>query len=555
MLLKRLKAFDKWCDSHFVLILLVFFLILLRLPNFFEPYWYGDEGIYLTIGNGLQQGKMLYSQIVDHKTPIIYYFASLGGQLEFRVLLFAWMLMSTLAFFHLAKELLHKSSSIILATAFFVLFTSLPWFEGNIPNGELFVMGFILMGAYFFSSTTVFNDLFKAENQWLKNIGLGNKEESLSALFPSLFKRENWLLGLTGVFFGLAILTKVPALFDVAAFFAVFYLQLARDFFSEPHLKIKKLFLQLKELLGQIGFMLLGLLAPIVLSVFYYLLRGAGTDYLQYGLLYNFRYAGNWELPFSSATLEFLFSLPGKLILVFAVILFVTILSRKMKAAFQFSVIWFVLALFAATLSNRPYPHYFLQVIPSLVLVIFTVLDDFLTIKIKKKRLNFKFHWKSIRPLSVALALALTGSFLGVLLALKVGLYPTASYYKNFAKYMTGIMKKEEYYNSFNELMTDNYNAARIIRRSGEREIFIWGTNPMLYALSETSPTGKYTVSFHIRDFSAQPETLASLEEKKPYFIVVMHNENDEFPEFGQFLHEYYIPNLGFKHFTLWKLL
>ena len=43
--------------------------LILRLPSLFEPYWYADEGIYLTIGNALRRGEILYSQIHDNKPP------------------------------------------------------------------------------------------------------------------------------------------------------------------------------------------------------------------------------------------------------------------------------------------------------------------------------------------------------------------------------------------------------------------------------------------------------------------------------------------------------
>ncbi|PIV07387.1 hypothetical protein COS53_02565, partial [Candidatus Shapirobacteria bacterium CG03_land_8_20_14_0_80_35_14] len=54
---------------------ILFFL--LRLPSLFEPYWYGDEGVYLALGQGIRHGLTLYSQIYDNKPPAIYYLAAL----------------------------------------------------------------------------------------------------------------------------------------------------------------------------------------------------------------------------------------------------------------------------------------------------------------------------------------------------------------------------------------------------------------------------------------------------------------------------------------------
>ena len=57
----------------------IFLIIILRVPSIFEPYWYGDEGIYLTIGNALAQGETLYRDIHDNKPPFIYLLALRAG--------------------------------------------------------------------------------------------------------------------------------------------------------------------------------------------------------------------------------------------------------------------------------------------------------------------------------------------------------------------------------------------------------------------------------------------------------------------------------------------
>lgn len=553
-MLKNLKRFDKWLDSHIVLLLLLALLLLLRLPNFFEPYWYGDEGIYLTIGNGLRQGKILYSQIIDHKTPLIYYLAAVGSQLQFRLLTFIWMSLASIAFFHLAKELLQKTWTIIAATAIFILLTSLPYFEGNIPNGELFVMGFVLWGAYFMSGTKVFNDYFSAENTLLKNIGIGNKEESLSAFLPAIFKRDRLLYAIAGFFFGLAILTKIPALFDAAAFFALFCFTLTNSFSLRKN-KWFAWFKQLRRLSIDAAYMLAGLIFPILLSIFYFTLRGAGRDYLDFGLLYNFRYAGSWHPSFVSPLLEFIFTLPGKILLSVVLITLLVLLKKIFRPVFQFVATWFILTLFAALLSNRPYPHYFLQIMPALSLLVVLFFDSWLDIKLVNKKIKLQFVLAKIKKAEADFTLLLLAIFVSVALLLHLGLYPTLSYYTRFTRYITGSMSLDNYYASFNPFMKDNYEASRVILNSGEREIFIWGTNPMLYALSQTSPVGKFTVSFHIKDFQAQAQTLAALKEKRPYFIVVMKDEKGQFPGFYEFLQNNYMPNQSFEHFTLWKLL
>ena len=61
------KSRDFW-----VLLVILFAFFLLRLPSLFEPHWYGDEGIYQTIGTAINQGKLLYRDIWDNKPPLLY---------------------------------------------------------------------------------------------------------------------------------------------------------------------------------------------------------------------------------------------------------------------------------------------------------------------------------------------------------------------------------------------------------------------------------------------------------------------------------------------------
>src|SRR5690554_2880145 len=97
--MQNLKRVDSFLDRHALLLLALLIIVALRIPNFYEPYWYGDEGIYLTIGQAMNKGVALYREIVDHKTPIIYFLAQVGTQLNFRILNFVWMTITTVLFY------------------------------------------------------------------------------------------------------------------------------------------------------------------------------------------------------------------------------------------------------------------------------------------------------------------------------------------------------------------------------------------------------------------------------------------------------------------------
>ncbi len=501
-----------------ILFILLLLLTILRVPNFAEPYWYGDEGIYLTIGTALREGGKLYTTIVDHKTPLIYYLAMVQDQVQFRVLLYGMMLLSTSAFFVLCRALFGRLKTATIATLLFVIFTSLPWFEGHIPNGELFVICFVLYGAWLLLQTSIVRAFFQTEQ--------GTKIRTL----PS---REAVLIFLAGLSFGLALLTKVPALFDIIAFGLIFV-------FLAWRTKLK----QLGPKLWGAGIFAIGCLVPLLLSIVYFYAIGSGQDYLDFGLLYNFKYAGSWQLSFSSPVLLFLFTLQGKAIVLGSMLLLLLGLNRKLSPATQFSLAWFWLALFASLLSNRPYPHYFLQVIPPaaiLVALLFTR-EERMTASAKNKRL--------------ALISGGLITLLAVLVLLHAGLYSTGSYYKNWWKYLTKQYTRQEYYQTFDSLMSDNYAAAKLITTTRSKpSLFIWGTDPMLYALTKAVPPTRFTVSFHIADLNVYEQTMKDVEAARPEYIVVMNNETRPLPGLKELLFNEYTINTQYQNFTLWKRL
>jgi len=85
-LIKKVVKLDILLDKQTPMFILLVIVLLLRVPNLFEPYWYGDEGIYLVLGQTMNKGATLYTEIIDHKTPLIYYLARVQTQMNFRIL-------------------------------------------------------------------------------------------------------------------------------------------------------------------------------------------------------------------------------------------------------------------------------------------------------------------------------------------------------------------------------------------------------------------------------------------------------------------------------------
>jgi hypothetical protein len=497
--------------SHEGLLWLLALQLFLRLPNLFEPYWYGDEGIYLTLGNALRSGERLYTDIIDHKTPLIYYLAMVPGQCWFRFLLVVWTFFSTIAFYELTVLFRWGARRRIFSTLLFILLTTLPLLEGNIPNGELFVIGFVLVGAVAMLKTNFVKS-------WIQE----------KVYKPINHQKDLLLIFISGFFFSLGILTKVPSILDALAFGLI----LSWICLTVPHFTMEK---KIRYLFYKCGSFVAGLLVPILFSFFYYWMTGSLTEYINIGFLYNLHYTGNWQvaqLPFS---FEVLSQMKVKLFIA-AVIMGTIAAKRKLiRPQVQLLIVWTLCALVAATLSSRPYPHYLLQVVPPLTLLLASVLKT-------KKMYEYGLAGVTIGYAVILIAI------------IRFGVYSVVGYYSNFFSLLTMQINKQEYDRRFDSLMADNYAAAPLLMSDPSPEMFIWGTNPTLYALTRKNPVGRFTVAFHIADFpGGYAETQQALEASPPKYIVVMKNETLPFPEFFSLLHLQYAPLMEYQHFWIFQ--
>ena len=539
-----------WIVDHFFerrlpLVLLFALVVFLRIPSYFEPYWYGDESIYLTVGTALNQGKTLYRDIVDHKTPIIYYLARVPNQLSFRILLTLWMFPVVAAFFYITTKVLKKKRLAWIATATLIVATTLPTFEGLIPNGELFVLGFFLPGL-----ALLYSVLHSAKLQQYPSLKASSfvRVHQLMALARcTLNLKKQVILIAVGFLFGCAILTKVPAVFDVMAAYvlvALFILGLKRTV-SSRKLNLSRLI----QLLVIYFWLTLGLLVPIVISVLYFTLLGAFNDYLTFGLLYNFHYTSTW-VPTSTLPIATLFfSLKGKLLILSIITVIALYLRKKLSSMFLFAITWTWWSAIAASLSNRPYPHYFIQVIPAVILLLYLFIDTIPPI-FQKRISQLKTYSIQSFLFTVTIGMLI---FINITLGLWSNRYSTTKYYQRFLSLLNGSVTLASYQDSFDSLVADNRQAAKLIKSDNPDEIFIWGTNPSLYAQTHTSPSNKFTVLFHVADLGLYQETVEAVVTNSPEFFIVMKNAEDVPAPLQRYLVNNYSPALNLEYMAVWQ--
>jgi len=460
-----------------VLILAITFL--LRIPSFFEPFYYGDEMIYLTLGEAIKRGMVLYRDIHDNKPPLLYFLATLAGNVFwFRAILAGWMMVTIILFWRLSEALFPKDGIVVkTAVSVFAILTTIPLLEGQIANAEVFMLG-PTIAAFLILLTQKINP---------KNLLLAGGLFSVSTLF------------------------KIPAAFDFAAVI----------FFWAITMHIRK-----KEVAGFLKATLVlsaGFALPILTTMLWYSLKGALGEYISAAYLQNIGYLSSFrpgDVRESFLVRNAPLLIRGGVVVAGLSVLY--LFRKRLSKEFILIVVWLLFSLFAVTLSERPYPHYIIQLVPTVSLLI-GILAARQTIE----------QSLSLLPL-----------FLVVLAIIRFQFwyYPTLPYYERFISFATGQISKENYFNKFDKNTTRNYKIAQFLITSSSEEdkIFIWGDSSPIYALSKRLPPIKYVATYHIIDFSSQSEVIGRLEEGRPRFVISLPG-SPAFPLLENYLQNGYL--------------
>lgn len=476
------------------LLLLLAGVLILRIPSFFEPFSYGDEMIYLTLGNAVRKGLVLYRDIHDNKPPLLYLTAAVAGNVFwFRTILAAWSLATIYFFWKLTDNLFLKNKLIAqISTIIFAIFTTIPLLEGQIANAENFMIGFSIL--------------------------------AFLILVTKRATTKNLLFG--GFLFSVAALFKVPAAFDLPAII-VYWLAVEQKISIKIISKTVK-----KTALVAAGFMV-----PIVLTFVWYAACGALNQYFVAAFAQNVGYLsafrpGDVRLPFLQRNAPLI--IRAGIVALVAGLLWMA--RKKISKPFVLATSWSVFALFAVTLSERPYPHYLLQVVAP-ASILFGVL-------IAARKIEQVY---TIFPLLLIFAVPVKYKFWH---------YPVLPYYQRFVEFATGKISREQYFNRFDSNVNTNYAVAEFLSKSSlpNEKVFVWGDSPPIYALSRRLPPIKYVAEYHIKDFSSLGETARVLTTTLPAYIVILPRASS-FPQLQELLSQHYLLISTIDSAQIYKLL
>lgn len=493
---KLIEKSEKWCNKHEWLIFLILLVMALRLPSLFTPHYYGDEEIYFVMGRAWKMGVPMYEAMFDHKPPLIYVMAGVFDTVYlFRAALMGWMVLHTIFFWKLARLVFAKSKRILpyISSLIFVILNSLPALEGNIVNAELMMM----------------------------------MPVTLSLLMVWKTKESNWQrFLLAGLVAGIGWLFKVPVMFDVMAI--AIYLFIFR----------KKTFVDgVKEVFSRpFWAYITGFALPLLMTFAYYYLKGHGESYLATVFSVNLSYVSSWETstwafnPFRSGLV-----VRGTILGVFTLLLY--LLRKKLDKRLVLVLLWLAFSFFGALLSARPYPHYLLQpIVPlSLLLPMLVITESF-------------WAWLMIGYVSIW----------GIVTMRQVGFwwYPNTPLYINFAEFVTGKIDKQEYLERFDGARR-NYKIGRYLkeRMPEEDNLFVWGSDAAIYNITKKLPSGgKYIVNFHVHDLGKHEYVMENLKISKPMFIVVLPNTT-EFPQLMELLEREYLETMDVEGAKVYRLV
>lgn len=476
------------------LFLLLLAVLILRIPSFFEPYSYGDEMIYLTLGEAIRRGVTLYKGIYDNKPPLLYIMAAIGGSLFwFKAILAIWHLITVFIFWKLTEVIFEKKKkSQIVTTVIFAILTTIPLLEGNIINAEIFMIGPTILAFL----------ILLSKNLKPKNIFLG------------------------GILLSVATLFKIPAAFDMGAILFLWFVTIKR--FDKKNIR---------ELLKNTSYLLVGFATPIAITAICYFFKGALKEYIAAAFLQNLGYLSSWrpgdvQKPFLIRNLPLFL----RAVVVISGLGLAFWKRKKLSVKFLLASSWLLVSLFAVTLSERPYPHYMLQIVPSVSIL----LSILFTQENREQTL-------AIIPLTIAFF---------VPVAFKFWYYPTFPYYLRFVKLASGQMSRSEYLSTFGSHVPRNYKIADFVIASTKPndKIFVWGESSPIYALTKRFPPGKYVADYHIKDFSTPSETLTNLSREAPEFIIILPEASD-FPQLTSFVRKNYGLVETIEGAEIWKLL
>lgn len=488
----------------------VVFLIL-RIPSFFDPWWYGDENIYMAVGQGMARGQWLYTEVWDNKPPLIYliyaFSYTIFGSALWPLKVFNGLLgiLGVFAFYLTARKIFDLGLRIsVVSTGIFALIfaTSL---EGSIVNAENIFMPLVWVG-FFLLVYQLHQYLEKNEFSWAW-VALGSTCWSLAALtkIPAVLE-----IGMLGLILLVAWLKKSVKLDELRS-------NKDNSILREHYTSTQPSAFLLSLIRGLGGkfwkfFGTIGLVVslPYLALVLVYALQG-NLDQLLFSLVgFGGDYIESGKDPIVfGVSLSFISGTMLRAILLLMILVTSTWLFWRDQISRNWFILlnWLTVGIFAVLLSERNYPHYLLQILPVFILAGMMVWN-LVT--------NREFIWQ-LRLTTGLLAILILQTFLTTFTGGTFfwNYYSPQHYYGGFGQVVVGQRSLESWRADYNEeLITTQSILVQNIQELTEPEdkVYVVANRPDLYFLSGRLSGQKFVADYHYskEDIPEMFETIKS---------------------------------------------
>jgi len=466
---------------------------ILRLPSLFEPFWYGDEGIFAAVGRNLNLGGTLYATAWDNKPPMIYLtyaaiFKFFGVSMFWLHLFAAITVLATSAVIYEIAEGTLGQKRALFASLIFGVLTSLRLVEGNLALTEIFMILPI----------------------------------SLAMLFA--IKRNFDLISMfsAGLLFAIASLYKQVGAFEAVALgvFVFLYLKNFKD-------------VVLRGIVMAVGFII-----PYTLTVLYFAPKHLVDDYIFAAYTY-------YRIYLAESPKYAIFINIAKFMAPIAAVFygFFKRLSGKVELTHLF-LLWLGFSFLGSYFSGRTYGHYLVQAAPAIALAIASI--NF-SVKLAKARIIFAVFF--FVPIFF-LTQTLFRDFLSG------GPLNQISYWRNFIDHTTGEKSVDAYNNYFDSNVNRIMAIDNFLTSAGARgeNVYIWGDFPWLYAIGDLKNPVRYVTSFHVFGVpNGKEEVITALENNPPVYILKPPSSIGYFEELEKFLAANYTHMAQVEGVDIWQ--
>lgn len=463
----------------FLLSLILFATFVFRFPSLFEPYWYGDEGIFAAVATKLNQGGVLYRDAWDNKPPAIYLtyagmFRTFGvSMFNLHLLGLIVVLVTSVVIYEIGVSLYGERKA-LFAIFIFGFLSSLRVVEGNLALTEIFMILPMTLAMF---------------------VSIKRKFDS-KALFVS------------GILFAIASLYKQVGVLEATAL-GIFLLSTTKSFGT---------------FVRKGAFLTVGFLIPYVLTVGYFASKHLVPDYIFGAYTYYRIYLG--ESPRYALLINILKFSP----IVAAVTYGFWQRKRGELTHFHLLLLWTAFSFLGSYFSGRTYGHYMVQALPAVSLLTAAVSTK---LDLTKARLAFAVFF--FIPLIFLTKLLFTDFLSG-------GPINQIKYWQNFIEFSRG-RKSVNAYNDFFDANVNTIMALSDFFKTQklERTAFIWGEYSWLYAVSDLKNPSRYVTSFHVFGVpGGKEEVTRQIDETPPNYIIKPPRAIGYFAELEKILSEKY---------------